>query len=276
MDDMITADLHIHSNHSDGSHSPSEVVRRAAARGLQAISVTDHDTISAQAEVRSVCDEMGLVSVSGVEISSGVGPTEVHLLAYGFDADDSALGDFLDDMGKRRIERSLDFIRRFRECGLRVAEDAENRCRSGDLSTRPHLARLLVDAGVASSMQEAFEKYLVEDTQTFIPRRLPGAREVIRTVHAAGGKLSIAHPGHMMDHRIVIDLIASGIDAVEVHHPCHDDMLEGYYSTLAKKYDLDITGGSDYHGWRASDDDRLGIIGMNEAEWRFLSQKWTL
>jgi 3',5'-nucleoside bisphosphate phosphatase len=273
---VIQADLHTHTDHSDGSLSPGEVVFKAVERGLKAIAITDHDTISGLEESRDACLEYGITFVAGVEISSISAGYEVHLLGYGFDSEDESLLEFLAEQRGRREERALEFVRVFRGAGIVLDDNVEALCRDGSIMARPHLARLLVEAGAASSIPDAFRSYLVEGTATFVPKRLPDASEVIRLVHLARGKVSVAHPGNGMSHSIILSLIQSGLDAIEIHHPSHDEVLENYYSRLAHQRGLSVTGGSDYHGWRDSDEERFGKIGLNGEEWAFLRREWTL
>lgn len=273
---MERADLHIHTNHSDGAFSPEEIVGKAHKRGLSIIAITDHDTMSGLPDALDACRAVGITLVSGIEISADVGGTETHLLAYACPPAEAGLNRLLSQQRQRRAERAELFLERFRSVGIGISKGALESDAPMESIGRPHLAKILVDAGAVDSIGEAFDRYLVEGTQTFIPKPLPVASEVISTVHSAGGVVVLAHPGHHMSHNIVRYLIRQDIDGIEVVHPSHDKMLVRYYSDLADKHHLLKTGGSDYHGWRANDDENFGAYFVDGAGLCNLLRPWTL
>lgn len=240
----IKYDLHMHSNASDGAFPPAHLVKTAVAIGLSGIALTDHDTLAGIEEAGTAAAAAGLVFLPGVEISAQVQGHEVHLLAYGFRTGDSGLTDFLEQQREARRERAVRF--------LQVLEDAQllpsgTRLPDHDAIARPHLAGLLVAHKSAANIQDAFTKFLVPGTPTYVEKPLPAGEDVIQTVHAAGGVVSLAHPGHSTPHRVVLALLAAGLDGLEVSHPAHDDMLESYYRDQANAHGLLKTGGSDFH-----------------------------
>lgn len=234
----------MHSHASDGVYAPAHLVKMAVAIGLSGIAITDHDTLAGLDEGREAAAAAGLDFVPGVEISAQVGGHEVHLLGYAFRSDDSGLAEFLERQRDARRARAARFIQVLSDAGALPAGVA---LPDHDAIARPHLAGLLVEHGSAGSIQEAFTEFLVPGVPTYIEKPLPDGHAAIRTVHDAGGVVSLAHPGHSTPHRVVLALLAAGIDGLETSHPSHDDMLETYYRDLADGHGLMSTGGSDFH-----------------------------
>lgn len=261
----IQYDLHMHSNASDGAFPPARLVKIAVAIGLSGIALTDHDTLAGVEEAEAAATAAGLGFLPGVEISAQAEGHEIHLLAYGFRVGDSGLTDFLEQQREARRERAIRF--------LQVLEDAQllpagTRLPDHDAIARPHLAELLVAHGSAANIQDAFTKFLTLGTPTYVEKPLPSGADVIRTAHTAGGVVSLAHPGHSTPHRVVLALLAAGLDGLEVSHPAHDDMLETYYRDQANAHGLMKTGGSDFH---RPDRGRMGSNGLAELPLRLRS-----
>ncbi len=256
----MRADLHLHTHFSDGKYSPQQVVQKAAEAGLQRIAITDHDTVSGIAEARIACLETNLECVSGVEISSEISDNEIHMLAYDFDPEYKPLLGLFELQRERRQQRAIGFVGALRESGVNIPPSDELSLGEADKGTvgRPHIARLIVDAGSAASMDEAFAKYLVPGTSTFVPKSFPEVEDVLKLIEAAGGVSILAHPGHFTSHADLLMLIDLGLNGVEVIHPSHDEVLQEYYGNLANRFNLIATGGSDFHGWREGDEEKLG------------------
>ena len=247
----------MHSTASDGRLSPSEVMSRAKKGGLNLVSLTDHDTVSGMAEARDAAGKLGMQFVPGTEISTRERGREVHLLAYAFDADHPSLQALLDSQQERRNTRALDFMDRFRREGL-IPSDAElPPAPEGRSWARPHLGAVLMEHGAATSMEDAFSRFLSPGCRLFVEKPMPDGAEVMAAVHAAGGLVFLAHPGHHVAHAIVRSLVDAGLDGIEVVHPAHDAMLQRYYREQAARFGLLMSGGSDFHG-RARDEARLG------------------
>ena len=245
---MLKADLHIHSIASDGRHSPSEVLEMAHEAGLGLVSITDHDTVGGLEEASQAASRLGIQFVPGCEVSSTSTGQEVHLLAYGIDPSNAALDSFFTLQQTRRNDRAVEFLARLQKTGDLPASATLPEPELGRSIARPHIAKLLVDAGTASDFADAFRRYLTPGCTHFVPKPLPEGLDVIEVVHAAGGVVVLAHPGHGARHTMVLDLIRNGLDGIEVVHPAHDGSLEVYYRELAMRYGLFVTGGSDFHG----------------------------
>ncbi|PQJ36183.1 hypothetical protein BSZ35_17650 [Salinibacter sp. 10B] len=267
----VYADLHTHTTSSDGTLSPDALVARAATLGIQVLAVTDHDTVEGLAEARRVAEAKGIRFVPALELSATVGEAEVHLLAYGIDSQDAALRTHLRDMQAAREERAWAMLERLREQGMEVDERLlRQKMSTTNAVGRPHVAEVLVEEGHVDTEREAFEKYLGNDGPGYVPKPDFPAAEALNVIHGAGGIGVLAHPGHWTPRARFRQLLEDGLDGIEVWHPSHDSSLQGYYERLARGYDVQMTGGSDFHGRDETDDQQFGLVGMSKNEWERL------
>ena len=243
-------DLHLHTTASDGRCTPAELFERAAAAGVTAMAVTDHDTTAAVAEVQALAQARGIEAISGIEITAVEADRDVHILGYFIDQDNAQLAAFLSRQRAQRIARVEAVCERLAQLGMPLdmhAVLAQAR-ESGRSIGRPQIARAMVAAGHVADTREAFDKWLATGRPAFVPR--PGAppEEVISIVRGAGGLTSLAHPGQTaIDGRIPVYCLA-GLNAIEVYHPDHDTASTERYRQLASRLMVLITGGSDFHG----------------------------
>jgi 3',5'-nucleoside bisphosphate phosphatase len=244
----VKADLHMHSTASDGRLSPEGVIILANKAGLDMVSLTDHDTVSGLPVARKTAFSFGMRFLAGCEVSAKVVDTEVHLLSYGFDAENEALASFLLKQQERRTDRAAEFVERLKKSGDLPGSAKLPVPVAGKSIARPHIAKMLIDARSATDFADAFKRFLIPGSKHFVPKPLPEGQDVVDVVHAAGGVVVLAHPGHQTPHAVVLQLIKAGLDGVEVIHPSHDMSLNTYYRNLAAQYSLMVTGGSDFHG----------------------------
>lgn len=259
---FVQADLHTHTLHSDGMLTPTALVERAQARGLAALAVTDHDTVSGVAEAQAAGARLGVDVLTGVELSAEAGGREVHLLGYAFDPTEAALQTHLARVRQDREQRAEAIIERLRTQGLSLTMDDVRRQADGAAIGRPHVAAVLVEQGAVATRSEAFDHYLGFHGTAFVTKTLIPAAEAIALVHAAGGLTVLAHPGHWTPGLVIQSLIRDGLDGLEIIHPSHDASLTAYYRQLARDFGLVATGGSDYHGFRPGDEENLGRYGL--------------
>lgn len=247
---------------SDGTLSPTELVELAAREGLAALAVTDHDHVGGLAEARRAGARLGVEVVAGIELSVAHEVREFHLLGYLFDEGDPALLAALSSLREARAGRAEQMVARLRGLGVDVSlEDvAREAGPEGGAVGRPHVARALVKRGYASSIQDAFDRYLADGRPAAVPKRKLSAREALGLVHGAGGVAVLAHPVTVVEGRreaLVRELAALGLDGIEVVHSKHGPAEVARFRALARELDLVETGGSDFHG-ENKPDVRLG------------------
>ena len=252
-------DLHIHSNASDGSYSPSEIVQMSDRMGLKAIAITDHDTIDGS---RSAL-ESGIPStmnfVTGVEISTGVpsfcqASSSIHMLGYFIRLDDINLSQTLDNLQKARKARTPQILQKLNDLGIDICEDDIKALVGDSLPGRPHIAEILLTKKVVHTFQEAFDKYLGRNKAAYVEKYRLEPETAIQSILNAGGIPVLAHPyllkldnGQDLES-LVAYLKELGLMGIEVIYPEHNLQNMQLYSRIAKKFDLLITGGTDFHG----------------------------
>lgn len=270
----MTADLHTHSTASDGQYTPAELVRLAKGQGLELLALTDHDTTDGIAEAVQSGEKLELRVIRGIELSAREYPT-FHLLGYGIDPEAPALSVLCREMKAGRDARSGRIIDFLREQGIDISLAEVEELSGGKIIGRPHFAQVLTRHGYVANNREAFDRYL--DTKEFhrrVERPKPPAKACVEAIKAAGGKVSLAHPYQIgVDdgtlEGIVRELCGWGLDAIECYYPQYTPEQQCFYLHLAEKYQLHITGGSDFHGERVKPGVALTPWEM-ELEWIFL------
>lgn len=259
------ADLHLHTDFSDGFFSPEEIVRMAHENGVSAISVSDHDNIDGIARARRAGERNGITVLSGVELSSQwEGFRDIHILGYGFDPEAADLKAELADFRNFREGRNEMIVERVNKAlaaeGRTLLDFNEVREFAEGTIGRPHIARALIEAGHVRDNEEAFQRYLVRCN---VEKRFFPADQAINLIHRSGGVAVLAHPPFITSDRPALeklfDTLASlGIDGLEVYNnaTAQDDV--DYLTTQARKRNLIATGGSDFHGFSDSE----ACIGM--------------
>ena len=244
-------DLHMHTTASDGRLTPVELVDRAAAAGLKTISVTDHDTIAAIADVKAAAEKKGIRVINGIEVSAIDHGRDVHMLGYFFDPASQPLSALLMSQRMLRVMRVKEMANTLAKLNMPIDVDSillAAAARPGSSIGRPQIAREMLRAGHVKSVQEAFDKWLATGKPAYEPRMGPRPAEVVDTIHQAGGLASLAHPGVTKRDELIAPLVERGLDAIEVYHSDHtpDDVTD--YRGLAVRLGVLITGGSDFHG----------------------------
>ncbi len=253
-------DLHAHTNASDGSLTPRELVSLAKKVGLSALAITDHETFAGFEAVRSVAGESGLDLVRGIELNTSVrvpdvlGSRTLHLLAY-FPAGEPSRS-FLEWVAlqqEQRRDRNRNLARRLQQQGVQITL-AEVEARGRSIAGRPHFARILVEKGYANDTADAFHRFIGEDAPAFVERISPSTQEAIEVVRLGGGVPVAAHPVRLSlskrqeERKLFERLKHAGLVGLEVVHSDQPIELQEYYRQLADELDLMPTGGSDFHG----------------------------
>jgi 3',5'-nucleoside bisphosphate phosphatase len=250
---MSRLDLHLHTTHSDGSCTPTEVVDMAHRAGVTALAITDHDITTGLAEAILAGQQHGIEVIPGVEISSTLGNAELHILGYFLDWQDTGFDGRLKTLRDSRHRRNPQIIERLQALGIDLTYDAVRALAGSDSVGRPHIARALMDKGVVTSAKEAFDRFLAEGKPAYVPRDLPSPAEAIGWIKAARGLAVLAHPTWVrVTDQSLVDLVrqlkADGLDGVEVYYSTHAARQTREYLSLAQQLGLLVTGGSDFHG----------------------------
>jgi 3',5'-nucleoside bisphosphate phosphatase len=247
----VRADLHSHSTASDGTDAPAQVMRRARAAGLDAIALTDHDTVAGHHAARAALPP-GLTLVPGMELSCRLDGHSVHLLGYLFDPADPELSAETARIRESRLRRAEAMTARLAELGAPVTWEQVRAIAGDGVVGRPHLARALVEAGVIESPGQAFSPdWIGTGGRAYVPRYALDPARAIALIRAAGGVTVLAHPrarGWMVPDEVIADLAAAGLAGIEVWHPDQDRGQRVLLQALARRLNLVASGGSDDHG----------------------------
>ncbi len=249
----MRADLHSHSSVSDGTEPPAIVIRRAAEAGLDAIALTDHDTVAGHREAASALPA-GLTLVPGAELSCRLEGHSVHMLAYLFDPQNDELAGEMAEIRESRLHRARAMVDKLAELGVPITWEQVSEIASGGVVGRPHIARAMIDAGVVSSVDEAFTpEWIGPGGRAHISRYALDPARAIRLVRSAGGVTVLAHPrgvsrGWQVPDEVIAALAAAGLAGIEVNHPQQDEAERRRLSELASSLRLIPSGGSDDHG----------------------------
>lgn len=251
---MLNADLHCHSNVSDGMLAPAEVAARAKANGVEVWALTDHDEVGGIAEARAAAKDMALPFMAGVEISITWAGKTVHIVGLGIDENNDVLRAGLDSVRNGRLLRGREIARQLEQAGIPGAfEGALQYADNPEMLGRTHFARFLVDAGVKPTVSAVFDNYLVEGKPGFVPHRWATLEEAVSWIRAAGGRAVIAHPGRypFTDLQLwaMIDRFRElGGEGIEVVTGSHTPDQYGEFANIAKRSGLLASRGSDFHG----------------------------
>lgn len=250
---MSRLDLHLHTTHSDGSFTPTEVINLAWKAGVTALAITDHDITTGILEATTAGEKHGIDVIPGIEISSILGDSELHILGYFLDYQDTRLNERLARLRESRHRRNPKIIERLQAAGIEITYEEVRTLAGTDSVGRPHIARVLMEKGVVASAKEAFDLWLADGRPAYVPRELPTPSEAMQWIREAKGLPVLAHPtwvktteGTLTD--LLRRLKTDGLDGVEVHYSTHTPRQTRQYLALAKQLDLLVTGGSDFHG----------------------------
>ena len=250
-------DLHIHTTHSDGFYSPAEIVKKAKTKGIDTISITDHDNLSAIDEAISIGRELGVEVIPGVEISSDVRDKEIHILAYFIETDNKELDRYLNFFREERIKRAIRIVNRLNNLGFSITlNDVMDKAGNSAVG-RPHIAQAMLEKGLVNSYYEAFNKYIGNGCPAYEKKVHLSPQSAFKIINDAGGLSFIAHPGYMPEV-LLKQLIEAGVDGIEVIHPSHSPQQIKFYRGIVNEYFLLESGGSDFHGGKREDEDNLG------------------
>ena len=246
---MKFADLHLHTQFSDGTFTPEELVLQAQKCGLACIALTDHDTVEGCLRAATACAAVKMDFITGAELTAEHADTEVHILGYFLDTENQVLLEKIAKFQAVRQNRIREMCAALNQLGIPLQAEsvfALANCRSPG---RPHVARALVKEKLVASLDEAFERFLKKNRPAWVPKAKMSALESVELIHQAGGLAVMAHPGLNRTDDIIPDLVDAGLDGIECFHTKHSTVMAERYLEIAEKYDLLVTGGSDCHGF---------------------------
>jgi len=251
---MGYVDLHIHTTASDGVMSPSEIVRYAKAKGLQAIAITDHDTIEGLEEGLSEGEKIGFEVIPGIEISAEHPPGSMHLLGFFIDIHHPLLNERLEYLQNAREERNPKMVEKLNQLGIKITYDEVVKASGGGQIGRPHFAKVLVEKKYVRSFQEAFDRFLKKGAPAYVEKFRFTPKEALYFINEAKAVAVLGHPntlgmnGYSELENLLLELIENGLRGIEVYYPEHSPLEIAQFKNLAEKYGLLVTGGTDYHG----------------------------
>lgn len=246
-------DLHVHSNCSDGTFTPSQLVAYALEKGLQAIALTDHDTTEGIEQAQAAAQNTSLQVIPGIELSTAYLGRDIHILGLNIDPENTYFQEKIKAFQQEREDRNRTMISRMQKEGLHITwqDMADNFPDS--VWTRAHFARFLADTGQVHTLAEAFNRFLGDHAPCFVPRNKVTPFEAVEMIHQGKGKAVLAHPllYHLTEEQLdelVQALVQSGLDGIEAIYSNNTGLDEVRMRQMAKKYGIFITGGSDFHG----------------------------
>lgn len=250
---MEQIDLHVHSNASDGTYTPTEVILTAKQAGLSAIALTDHDTVAGIKEAKEAAKVQNIELIVGSEFSCHYQNTEIHILGFFLDETNEELLTNFHVLVENRKKRNLSMIEKFNLAGIPITLEMLYANNPNTVITRAHFARALLELGVVSSKDQAFQKYLNSNCPFYVPRPRLDPKEIIGVIKRAGGMAFLAHPmlyhlGYQQVSSMLDSLIEYGLEGVEVYHSSNHALESSYLKSMALSKKLLISGGSDFHG----------------------------
>jgi predicted metal-dependent phosphoesterase TrpH len=243
------ADLHLHTQFSDGTFTPEELAGHGARLGFAALALTDHDTVEGCARMAAACAAAGIEFIVGAELTAEHEDTEVHILGYFLDAENQTLLTEIARFQAVRQQRIHEMVARLNAVNVPLEVESVFALANCKSPGRPHVARALVKAGLVGHLDEAFEKYLKKGRPAWVPKTKVSALESVGLIHQAGGLAVMAHPGLNRTDEIIPALVDAGLDGIECFHTKHSTALSERYLEIADRFHLLVTGGSDCHGF---------------------------
>ena len=270
---MSRIDLHIHSTASDGKLTPAEIVREAAERGLTVIALADHDSIDGIAPaIRAAQAFPGLKVIPGVEISTDIPSGELHMLGYFIDYTDSRFKATLNKFKNSRLQRAQKMVAKLKKLGINVDWQRVQEIAGASSIGRPHIAQAMLERGFITSIKQAFTEYLGHDRPAYVEREKMTPKETVELITRAQGLPVLAHPLTLNDpEAMTMELKAAGLVGIEAYYNGYTEEEVGRLLRLAERYELIVTGGSDYHGLDSTETAIGGVDVPMEAVERLIA-----
>ncbi|NQU16673.1 MAG: PHP domain-containing protein [Candidatus Saganbacteria bacterium] len=261
----MSADLHLHSACSDGIETPKIVVTYAKDAGLKTIALTDHDTVEGIPEALLAGKEMSLEVIPGVEFSTEINKTEIHILGYFVDYNNSDLATLLKKIQKGRKERIFKICEKLKKLDVIVDPEKILKAAGNDAPGRPHVARVLVEQGVVSTFNEAFNRFIDSRGPAYVAHYKLEPKECISFIKEIGGIAVFAHPDISNSDELIPQFVDAGLRGIEAYYPSYSEKTTQKYLDFAEKFGLLLTGGSDYHGINSGREIKLGEFSVDDS-----------
>lgn len=265
---MKYIDLHIHTFFSDGGLSPSEIVLLTKKTGLSAISITDHNTVDGIKEAQKKAKEIGGIEIlEGIELDTVFEGYDFHVLGYGMNIEDENFKEILEKTRKERFQREVGMVKKMKDLGFEIALNELKDLSLVSVMAKYHIVRLLMknpknrekvyqEVGPYPSMERIINFYLIRGKKAYVPKKILEIQEIFDLIKKAKGVCILAHPGlihpdwkvNFSSDKILLKIVKMGLDGIEVYTPKHTPPEIEHYKNFAKKHNLLITGGTDFHG----------------------------
>lgn len=250
---MNYVDLHTHSTCSDGTFTPKELIGYGKAKGLKAIALTDHDTLAGIQEAMYYGEKYEIEVVPGIEISTEYENNELHIVGLFVSDGNSEFVSVLENLRKSRENRNIEMVEKLNEIGVNIKYSDVLKHTEGAIATRAHIAREIIAKGYATSNNEVFDKYIGKDKPAYVKRKVLPWQDTLYLISNCGGLPILAHPllykiSVRRLEMIVSDLASHGLVGIEAYYSTHSPSEVKYVKSLAQKNELELSGGSDFHG----------------------------
>lgn len=262
----MTYDLHLHTTASDGRLNPDEIVRLAVEKGIAVIAITDHDSVGGVEDAIKESQKFPQIKVvPGVEINTDLPSGELHVLGYFIDYKDPVLINSLEKIRESRVGRAQKMVEKLRNLGLPVAWDRVQELARGESICRPHIAQALLEKGYVSAEREAFDKYIGRNGPAYVEREKVKPADAVAMIKKAGGLPVLAHPADIADlEKLISGLKAAGLIGIEAYYGEYDARTMNRLISIARRYGLLTTGGTDYHHFQDGREPVIGSVNIPE------------
>lgn len=279
MENRVIADLHTHTVNSDGTYTVEEVIQQGAEKGLKVLAITDHDTVDGlldDEKIKEYEKKYGIEVIKGIEMSCNLNGKDVHILGYFLNLKDKDFLKELERIAEIRNERNEKIIKKLADLNVPVTREELNEVVQGNVISKAHFAEIMLKKGYVNCKSDAFKNYLGKGGAAFVEKRDYKPADAVDILRKNGAFISLAHPKLISENtdeveKIIKDLIKHGLKGLEVNYYSFSEKDKKIYRNLAEKYNLVITGGSDFHGGNRVESS-LGKTGLNEEEYKIIKK----
>lgn len=279
MENRVIADLHTHTVNSDGTYTVEEVIQQGAKKGLKVLAITDHDTVDGlldDEKIKEYEKKYGIEVIKGIEMSCNLNGKDVHILGYFLNLKDKDFLKELERIAEIRNERNEKIIKKLADLNVPVTREELNEVVQGNVISKAHFAEIMLKKGYVNCKSDAFKNYLGKGGAAFVEKRDYKPADAVDILKRNGAFVSLAHPKLITENiveveSIIKDLVEHGLNGLEINYYSFSEKDKKIYKKLAEKYNLVITGGSDFHGGNRVES-FLGNTGLNEEEYEILKK----